>query len=259
MIITILRTPSLHTPSYVLLCTLAISDLGMGVVGQPLFTALRIFEMKGQHQVYCKLAAVYFSTASFLLWLSCFTIVAISVDRFLAVYLCQRYRGIITVNRVILSVIFTFLIAVSITFTYIIDMKVYFGLINAAIPVCLVLTALNYFKINRILRRHQALINSQGLRQNVSTDFPRATSAFNFVRYEKSLRTVLYVYCVFLMCYLPYWSFSVVIMFLGRTSAVHAAYIITTTIVLANSSLNPVLYYWRIAELRQAMKKLYRK
>ena len=59
VILAIVRNSSLHTPSYVLLCNLAISDLVVGLAVQPLYIAVHIEQLKEEVDLSCKLGAAY--------------------------------------------------------------------------------------------------------------------------------------------------------------------------------------------------------
>ena len=253
IVLAILRNSSLHTPSYVLLCNLAISDLGVGLVAQPLFIALRVAESRGQVDLACKLGVAYFSIAGWLAWLSLLTVTAISVDRFLAVHLAIKYRSAVTVRKAKLVVAFLWIIAVIVGMIYVIDMAVYFVVIMTIISFCLLLASCSYFSIGRELQQRHAMI--QGHNHHPKTRQQHGSS-FNVGRYRKTVTSMLYVYGAFLLCYLPYLCFSVALKLIGRTSTVHGAYLITATLVLWNSALNPCLYYWRISELRLGIKQL---
>ena len=106
VIFVIVCNSSLHTLSYVLLCNLAISDLGVGLVVQPLFIALITLKLKEEADLSFKLGAAYILTSVYLGSLSFFTITAISVDRFLAVYLANKYRSTVTIKKTKLVVFF---------------------------------------------------------------------------------------------------------------------------------------------------------
>ena len=253
IILAILRNSSLHTPSYVLLCNLAISDLGVGLFVQPLFIALRITEAKGLVDISCKLGFAYFSTAGCFAWLSFLTLTAVSVDRLLAVYLGPKYRAIVTVTKTKIVIFFLWIIAVVVGLIYVLDIASYFLAIISLICVCLLITSTNYFAIGRSLKRREARFQKRNKQVNATK---QRRNSFNFGRYKKTITSMMYVYWVFLLCYLPYLCFSVVLKLVGRTSAVQEAYLVTATLVLANSAFNPCLYYWRILELRNAVKKL---
>ena len=51
------------------------------------------------------------------------------------------------------------------------------------------------------------------------------------------------------------WALNAV---LGRGTYMHLGLHISGTIVYANSSLNPLLYYWRIPEIREAVVEMLR-
>ena len=71
---------------------------------------------------------------------------------------------------------------------------------------------------------------------------------------KKSAVTVLYVYGLMLAFYLPF-LISVVMSeaILGVTQSVTLAYDVATAIVFINSSLNPIIYCWRMAQIRLAV------
>ena len=66
--------------------------------------------------------------------------------------------------------------------------------------------------------------------------------------------TVLYVYGLFVIFYLPFCTTVFVETFTGYTLAVKIAYDYVTTVVFINSCLNLLEYCWRITEIRQAIK-----
>ena len=65
--------------------------------------------------------------------------------------------------------------------------------------------------------------------------------------------TVLYVYGLMLAFYLPFISVVMSEATLGVTQSVILAYDVATAIVFINSSLNPIIYYWRMAQIRLAV------
>ena len=71
-------------------------------------------------------------------------------------------------------------------------------------------------------------------------------------RYKKSVSSILWVQLALVACYGP-WGFLV---FLFRINGIEndVAWMITTTVVHFNSTLNPILYCWKIREVRQAVK-----
>ena len=83
VIAAILRTPSLLSPSTILLCSLAVSDIFVGLVAQPVSIAYQLSDKDSLHQA--------IRTVSFLaLGGSLATMTAISVDRFAALHYHMR-------------------------------------------------------------------------------------------------------------------------------------------------------------------------
>jgi len=78
------RTPSIRSTSMILLSSLAVSDLLVGVIGQPIYIA----DLLTNHSFISKLSTmVGFSVCT----VSLLTITAISVDRLLVVHFHLRY------------------------------------------------------------------------------------------------------------------------------------------------------------------------
>ena len=98
------KSSSLAKTLKTLLLSLAVSDLGVGLLGQPLYTSLLV-NLLQQNSPRCymylafKIVGQFFSASSFL------SVVAVSVDRFLAVQLHLRYQELVTHKRVVAVVI----------------------------------------------------------------------------------------------------------------------------------------------------------
>ena len=60
------------------------------------------------------------------------------------------------------------------------------------------------------------------------------------------------IFCALLVAYIPAWIVVLVRIIYGRTEYLHKATTATLTIVLLNSTVNPILYLWRMKELRQS-------
>ena len=110
-ILAIRKTSSLPRTLKTLLLSLAVSDVGVGVVVQPFYTSLLIKWLKennpgcNTHMVFNVITGM-FALASFL------GVVALSVDRFLAIHLHLRYQELVTHKRVIAVVIFIWVISI---------------------------------------------------------------------------------------------------------------------------------------------------
>ena len=89
------KTPALHTVTSVLVFGLALSDLGVGLISQPLGIFL-LTNFIGNEAV-----PIFQMFSGSLSAISLLTITAISVERYLALKLHLRHQELVTVRRVV--------------------------------------------------------------------------------------------------------------------------------------------------------------
>ena len=201
----------------------------------------------------CKLGADYNLTAVCLGFLSFFIVTTISLDRFLAVYLANKYRSTVTAKRAKLVVVSLWLIAVNVMTTYLLITTVYYMIVMIVMSCCLLFTSCNYIAISRMLQHRLARTQAHN---HIQTG-QQHRNTFNIGRYKKTVTTMLYVYGSLLLCYLPNLCFTLAVIRFGPTKTMQGVNLITSTIVFSNSTLNPFLYYWRIPEVRLRVKQLF--
>lgn len=109
----IFRNKSLHTPSYILLFSLAFTDFGAGLVSFLFIAYWRILELTDENSNICKTFDVGFTLAFAFLSASELTVTALSVDRYLAIQLKGLYRTKVTNRRVVQVVVIIWCTAVS--------------------------------------------------------------------------------------------------------------------------------------------------
>ena len=238
VILGILRTPSLHTPSHLLLCNLAFTDFAVGLSVQPTYAISRVAEVRNYFRTFCVAWLASRLLASWKTNVSLLTLTAISIDRVLAMHLGVRYRFVVSQKRVKVYLVFLWLSAGMMSATRLKsnDVRVFLGITAGIYILCIVVMLFSYRKTFRALRSHQL---------EVCDYFQRERShSVNALHYEKSLDTMLYVVGLAILCYLPYISLSLPVALTGRSVAERAAWNIVDTLLFLNSSLNPLLYYW---------------
>ena len=108
IICALMRTANSLSASKILLLSLAISDLGVGLVVQPLYITVMV-EMLLDGSVssgsQCNTKIAFLVVGCFLAGASFFIVSTISFDRFLAISLHLRYKEIVTERRVIVTLI----------------------------------------------------------------------------------------------------------------------------------------------------------
>ena len=244
------KTQDLHSPSFVLLGCLAASDLLVGAICQPLFAAYKIAELADNFSVYCTLNMFQNMSGWITSSVSLLTLAAVSIDRLLALTLHLRYDVIVTVPRVFQAYFLLWIFS-----TTVVTLRFWIGTAHWVIFAVVVLlltflvTALSTSKILKIARRHQRQINNENV-----AGLSLQTNTVNVLKCRKTAVTVLYVYGLFLLFYFPFFLTMIMDTIIGYTKTVKIAYDYVTTAVFINSFLNPIVYCWRIREIRRAVK-----
>ena len=99
VLVAILRTPSIRSPSVIFLCNLAVSDLLVGLVVEPAYIAEQIVRTVSALQE--AVTAMGFAGCGVSLW----TMTAITVDRFLALHYHLQYPNLMTTSRAIYTIV----------------------------------------------------------------------------------------------------------------------------------------------------------
>ena len=244
VLVAILRTPSIRSPSVILLCNLAVSDLLVGLVVEPAYIAEQIVRTVTEPQKAVK--TMGFAGCGVSLW----TITAITVDRFLALHYHLQYPNLMTTSRAIYTIVTIWCIIMLFTFSFIWSPSIYhYFVATFGITICLLVNLVCFIKIYRIVRRHQLQIHVQQQAVENSTD----TNKQQIRQSTRNAKNIFIYFLAMILCYSP---FSIVVIILGFTG-VDLKVILTFsfTVVLMNSSINPFLYCWRITELRSAVFK----
>ena len=187
--------------------------------------------------------------ANLLCALSLYTVTAISVDRLLALLLRLRYRQVITLKRTCLSVIVIWIMCVFGTSSYFWSHSSTSWWVLIGTGLCQFTSVFSYTKIFCTLRHNQIHIQHHGsLRQ------PSQATPLNIPRYRKAVTSALWVQVTMTFCYLPYGIVEILRLQTGLSSSLYLSIQFTANLVLLNSSLNPLLYCWKIREVRQAVK-----
>ena len=246
------KTSTLHPPSKHLLRTLTTTDLCVGLIMEPLYVTLLVTIMN-EHWNICHYVIVAASTVSYILCaVSLLTLTAISVDRLLALLLGLRYKQVVTLKRVYLMTI-TFCVVSTVSST----LRIFFNAIVflvydiIVVSLCLAISLFSYTTIFLTLRHHQNQVQDH-------VQQPNQTNQLNIARYRKAVSTALWLQFMLVVCYLPYVILVTLAIYAGPSSSVSLTWSYFSTLVYLNSSLNPILYCWKIEEVRQAVKQTIR-
>ena len=250
------KTSSLPKTMKTLLLSLAVSDFGVGLLVQPLYSILlvKISQQKYTDSLsYLILITIRFTAALFAIS-SFLSVTALSVDRFLAVHLHLRYQELVTHKRVIAAVITVWVLSALTALMRIFwEKTIIFMAVIAS--VCIIFATVIYCKIYFAVRRHTKQIEVLQVQQAQNREM--AASA---AKLRKFALSTCYVFLVFLFCYLPHSCMLVVrILIPERNWALRTFDLYTLTLVYVNSSLNPVVYSWKLRHIRLAIMDILRK
>ena len=121
---------------------------------------------------------------------------------------------------------------------------------------CILATTFIYCKIYVVLRRHKGQIRA--LQPQEAQQAVQNGNVVNFASLRKSVVGLFYVYLVFLICYLPRCIILAARVIQGPHIAVKQSTIYSWTFVFLNSSLNPVIYCWKMRHIRHAIMDILR-
>ena len=250
----IYKTSTMPKTLKTLLLSLACSDVAVGLFSQPLYTFflinwLRLHNPGCNTQQVRTISSTLFSGASFL------GVVAVSVDRFLAVHLHLRYQEVVTHRRVVIVVIGIWVKSTFVSLIILWGLLSTRDLINTIIEAfSLIITFVVYIRIYITVRRHKNHIHSMQIRDEAQSEELK-----NLIVLIKSTVGIFYVYLVFLICYLPHLICMAVIRIYGSSIVLKKLLLYSLTLMYLNSSLNPIIYCWKMRHIRHAIMDILRK
>ena len=257
------KESSLHPPSKLLLRCLAVTDLCVGLIAEPLLVVYWM-SLVQEYWDFCRYVYYVSYISGFILCsVSLLVLTAISVDRLLALLLGLRYRQVVTLKRLYVIVVTFWIVSTVVALCFLVNRLVNSWYSYTVIPLSLVISVICYTKIFLGLRHRQKrqvqVIAVIVVQEFVQRENPTQTIRLNTARYRKAVSSALWLQLVLAACYLPYSVVSFVFSDRGNLSSFSfLAWQLAVTLVCLNSSLNPFLYCWKITELRQAVRRTIR-
>ena len=255
LLITIYRFPrrERHTPSSYLISNLGVADLLVGLVIGNLVAARDVFRYLAMSVPEAVDNAV--NTALALsLFVSVYTILCMSIDRYVAIVHPFSYRARVTpsvIRRWILAIwLFAVVICMlpvsGVPFAFV---ALIYANTHVAVPAVL-LTILYGMIFHSLSRRKQEI--KKAIQNSESTIHKKR----DFLKNKKAVITILIILALFYICYLPELVMLNVLL-LGESCAKSVACrrteIVFSRLVLLNSAINPFVYAWRVKKYRQAL------
>ena len=168
-----------------------------------------------------------------------------SIERWLQ----MTRRSLVTVRKTCLVVVALLFVAIPVTaFRVLYASKGTHRLqsnisIISALLFCLGITSAFYLATFRMIRRHQHQIQPNESNQNFGQP------AINFAKYKRSVFSILYILAVFYSSFLPICISVVLNQVLNDPEFTKAFFDVAMVFLFLSSSLNPLLYLWRMKDI----------
>ena len=254
---TIWRRTFLRTSFHSILSGLAVTDFLTGLISQPFYAALHLIHGKNAPVIQDNLEVVIvigiiagFSTY-LLVNITIATMTVMSVER----WLHMSRRSLTTSHHRHYAAIVILLFPIPSLVVYSLALKepafwnTLFKVTIAKFSFCYVTISFAYFKVYQIIRRHQLQTQANGTSQNFGQP------AIDLAKYKKSVLTMLYIFLLFSLCFLPF-AMSNAIALKTTTQVSKSVMSLSLVLVFLSSSLNPGLYIWRMRDIRRGLKQL---
>ena len=255
---------ALPIPLKILLISMAVSDLGVGLLVQPLTIAVYVLKIKGEstltvlyESVNTAVNTICLIPGSFFTYASFFSVTALTIDRFLALYLHLRYKELVTRKRIVSVVILIWILSAVLSLVYRLRLiETADGFFIAMEVLCLVVNAAIYCKIYEVVRRHKKHLKTLQVQQET-----QRSDIANVAKIVRSTISIFYVFVVFSICYIPCVTIHVASAAIrpessGQDTWIEQVHPYTGILLFLNSSLNPFIYCWKMRRIRYAIKSL---
>ena len=250
------HSTSIRLPSKLLLCSLVLTDLGVGLVVQPQFATFLITKIKESLGISCFFIKSSALTGHTLACVSLLTMTAISLDRYIALFFHLKYHEIVTTRRVCGALAIIWLFSGFYAATRFWNKILPASISITSIFVCFVVMSVSYIKIYRGLRQQHGL---QVQDQAQVQDQQQTGNTLDLAKYRRSASSMLWIYGLFILCYLPFFCVHFLTSFSQHNVLFDCILEFSETCVHLNSCLNPFVYCFRLPEIRAEVRQTLRK
>ena len=252
------KNRTLRTPFYMFLCGLALTDLLTGLITQPFYVASQFIcskehqEIEGRQTFFLVLARVITGGfGSYLMYVTILILTCMSIERWLRMsrrfLFIQRRARFIVAGIILAPIPFSvFRTLNTLTGSYEHVLTVSFALLL----LCLAAISTSYFKVFRIIRCYHHQVQAR------ETPHISGQPVINLAKHKKSVFSILYIVLLCNISYAPFIVFFGIYRSLRDHSVVELVYVMSLTSVFLSSSLNPLIYLWRMNDIRNGVKQL---
>ena len=252
---------NLRSPFNVLVANLAAADLIVGCFALPMSVEFYIREASSQRLKLlprddARRVGYFISCTA-----SLFSLAALTVDRFIAItypmkYRAMKHRAKFNSRQSVVISLVIWIVSIGFPFLYfkVGYLKYQFFFANTAVVSTFAVLCLTYAKVFKVFKdqvKHWDSLHNGPDNQN----HPKKST----VKWEKKVtKTFLVMLILFIACFLPSLVLIYIISFCGSCKCVfiHWARDLNYILVMANSSMNPFVFAWRLRPFREAFAKI---
>ena len=248
ILIALHKVSSIYLPTKLFFRCLAVTDLCIGLVVQPVYAAEIVCRIIKINMNILLTKSLRSASAWILCGVSALISTGIGVDRLLALLLGLRYRHVVTLRRVRVVIICFWLISASCGAIWVWREDISFKVTSILWSLGLFIAIFCYTRIHIKLKYYKTRVQDNVLAKGRNIPL-------NIARYRKSVSSVLWVQLALVACYIP-WGI-VAVLYVNEIEN-DVAWLVTETLVFLNSSLNPILYCRTIRVVGRAIQDIIR-
>ena len=245
VILAVKKTPRLQSKANILLACLAATDAFIGLTAQPSSILVELFRLIDMTSLAQKIRLNFHNRVLLAgITNSLLHLMLVTFERLVVIKFTVHHPFLITEKYIKVSVATFWIIALCIcALRYIIPYVVLFTAASL-MGICVIFIAISYVILYRETLRHKKRIKTEQVaQQEVET----------FLKENKALKTTVYVVGSLVLCFTPS-SFLLVSLIVKRLSVVANSVSFVSfcrVLVMLNSLLNPLIYFWRDKEMRK--------
>lgn len=253
------KTPSLSKNLKTLLLSLAVSDLGVGIIVQPLYVVKLIFDSKNNNEISTESQNAIYTACLIPTHLFCFatlfTVTILCADRFAAIHFSFRYQTLVTHKRAVAVVVSVWVVSAFFPLVkLLIPRNIMYVVFCISESACIIAATFFSVRIYLSVRRHLNERQVLQLQQASQTGH-----IINTERLRKFAIMAVHVCLILMVCYLPMTVVLVYVVTSGSNNVkTHLLLNFSLSLVFVNSSLNPLIYCWKVKHIRHTIIGLLR-
>ena len=257
VVFVIFKDKELRTKTNQLLTLLAITDVLVGTVVIPLWLVNRINALYYIHS--CVLQMIHSFFAYLLCGWSGFGVCTISIDRYVATNRCVMYRRQSYHRkkmRLLLGLWVVWLLFLPLPFSRVLGFKIFMLIVSFIMVILLGVVSVCYFKVIKKLKKNARKVIGNGV-SSIPKTFTQQTS---HIAVKKKTTISALVTMAFFISLCPRFIMILVLTIIGRDfDKVVVSGMCTEIFIYLNSAVNPILYIWRLPDIREAVMLTFQK